>query len=269
MKRTSVKKTAILSLVGPLNMAPALSLAADALPANTISYFNGPCPAGWTNSTLSAASGRFLIPSMHGGGIFSFIGEALTSQQAPAHAHADATGNMDSPAKEFILVDGCCNRSLGHSGSHGMSGSAKNSHSGLPYIQYNACMKTAAPSGEHTVPSGVSTFFMSPACSTGWTLQSSAAGRYIVGLPDNGVPGATFGGKALTPGDIRTHGHSMGGTLDLPKHEIVGGSGCCAHNYAASGKTKFNGSTVVDTNANKYDSATQAPYFTLTFCRKN
>jgi hypothetical protein len=253
-----------------LSTIPATFLANDAMPLNTISYFNGACPDGWNNAALSSASGRFLIPSMQGGGVFSFAGEALTSQQTPSHAHASATGSIDLPAKEFILIDGCCNDSLGHSGTHNMSGSAKTGSSDLPYIQYNACMKTEAPSGKETVPSGVSTFFMSPICPTGWTLQTSASGRYIVGRPDQGVPGATFGGKPLIPGEIRTHSHDMGGTMNLPEHNIAGGSGCCAHGYAASGNTKFSGNTNVDTNAGgKYDSATQAPYFTLTFCRKD
>ncbi|MGI9280795.1 MAG: hypothetical protein ACR2PX_14395 [Endozoicomonas sp.] len=246
-------------------------LAGDALPTFTISYFNGACPDGWDNASLSSANGRFLIPSMRGGGVASFVGEALTSQQTPSHTHADATGSISTSSKEFILIDGCCNDSLGDSGTHSMSGSTESASGNLPYIQYNACIKTATPeSSAGTLPSGLMTYYMMPQCeASSWTPVYAADGRYPVGLPASGLPGATFGGKALSPGEIRTHDHSMGGTINLPGHDIAGGSGCCAHGYAGAGDTNFTGSTVVDTSSSKYDSAVQAPYYTATFCRKN
>ncbi|KEQ17932.1 hypothetical protein [Endozoicomonas numazuensis] len=54
-----LKKVAALltALVSPVLFA------GDALPTFTISFFNGACPEGWNNTSLSSANGRFLIPS--------------------------------------------------------------------------------------------------------------------------------------------------------------------------------------------------------------
>ena len=243
------------------------AVADDAMPMFTISYFTGPCPDGWDNTSLASAAGRTLLPTPRGGGAGGFIGEALSSQEEPTHSHATASGSIDSPAKEFILVDGCCNDSLGHSGTHSMHGSASEHTSGLPYIQYNACLKTAAPSSGK-MPSGLLTFSLMQ-CAGDYTAYNAASGRYIVGLNPNGQPAATFGGPNLQPSEIRTHSHSMDGSLDFPEHDIAGGSGCCAHDYAASGKTNFTGSTGVDTSKSKYDAAVQAPYYTAFLCQAN
>ena len=239
--------------------------AEDALPNLTIAYFNGPCPAGWDNTAMASAAGRTLLPTPRGGGAGGFIGEALSSQEAPAHAHATASGSITSPAKEFILIDGCCNDSLGHSGTHPMAGSTESGHSGLPYIQYNACLKNAAPS-DGQIPSGLMVFSLIQ-CAGSFQAYNAASGRYIVGLNPNGQPAATFGGPNLQPSEIRTHPHSMNGSLDFPQHEIVGGSGCCAHDYAASGSHGFTGSTGVDAAHSKYDAAVQAPYYTAFLCQ--
>lgn len=237
---------------------------ADAMPMLSIAYFNTTCPAGWSNTNLASAAGRTLLPTPLGGGAGGFIGEPLSSQETPSHKHARAEGSITSPAKEFILIDGCCNDSLGHSGTHGMTGSADTGHSGFPYIQYNACLKTGDPiSGQ--VPSGLMAFSLVP-CASPFKPYNAAAGRYVVGLNPSGQPAATFGGSNLQPSEIRTHTHTMNGTMSFPEHDIAGGSGCCAHNYAASGKHDFTGATVVDAPASKYDSAVQAPYYTAYLC---
>ena len=71
----------------------------------------------------------------------------------------------------------------------------------------------------------------------------------------------------LQPGEIRTHSHTMNGAMSFPEHDIAGASGCCAHDYAASGSIDFTGSTDVNTNDSKYDSAVQAPYYTAYLCQ--
>jgi len=242
--------------------------AADAMPQFSVSYFAGDCPDGW--ASLDGANGRFLMPTMLGGGSGAFSGEALASQGKPAHVHNTANGTVSITDRSFVLIGGCCNDNLAHSGTHSMTGSADSASSGLPYIQYRACTKTAAPSNE-TVPSQVMAFNILPQCPQGWSIANAAAGRYIVGLPANGAPSATFGGKALEPSEIRTHIHSMNGTIDLASHGIAGGSGCCAGGYASAGNANFTGATKPNTQdgKKKYDSAVQAPYYTGTFCQKN
>jgi hypothetical protein len=241
-----------------------VAFADDPLPTFTIAYFNGPCPAGWDNTSLASASGRSLLPTPRGGGAGGFIGEPLGSQQAPSHQHAKATGSITSPAKQFVLIDGCCNGSLGRSGTYTMDGSAQTGNSGLPYIQFNACVKIAPPNQE-TAPAGLLTFSLVP-CAGPYSEYTAASGRYVVGLNPNGQPAATFGGSNLQPSEIRRHSHGMNGSLNFPSKDIAGASGCCAHNYAASGTFNFTGVTEVDTSNSMYDSAVQAPYYTAFFC---
>lgn len=257
------------SLMASMALLTATSvLAADALPQFTVAYFNGACPAGWDSANLASANGRFLAPTMPGGGAGSYGGQALASQQPPVHKHAKATGSVTTSSKEYILVGGCCNNTPGDSGTYTMTGSAASAESALPYIQFNACMKQENPGPMMEVPKGLATFNLMPSCPKGWSPFNSAAGRYIVGLPANGVPGAAFGGRALTAGENRTHSHSMNGVINFPTNGIAGGSGCCAHGYAGSGNTNFSGNTEADITV-PYDSAVQAPYYTATFCRKD
>ncbi len=243
------------------------ALADDVMPTFTISYFDGPCPEGWDNTSLASASGRTLLPTPRGGGAGGFVGDALSSQEPPSHSHATAGGSITSPSKQFILIGGCCNGSLGHSGTHSMTGSAETGESGLPYIQYNACLKTAPPK-TGKMPSGLLNFSLMQ-CSGDYQSYNAASGRYIVGLNPNGQPAATFGGPNLQPSEIRTHTHKMDGTMDFPGKDIAGGSGCCASGYAGSGKVGFSGESKVDTSASKYDAAVQAPYYTAFLCQAN
>jgi hypothetical protein len=235
------------------------------MPNLTLAYFNGPCPSGWNNTSLVDAAGRTLLPTPPGGGAGGFIGEALTSQQAPSHQHAKVTGSITSPSASFILVDGCCNDFMGHSGTYTMEGSVQAAGGGPPYIQYNVCLKQAPP-GAGSVPSDLLMFSILP-CSGIYTEYTAASGRYIVGLNPNGQPAATFGGAILKPGEVRTHSHSLDGTMSFSTREVVGASGCCAHNYAASGSVGFTGTTLVDTQISRYDSAVQAPYYTGFLCK--
>ncbi len=244
------------------------AMATDALPQFTIAYFNGSCPDGWDSASVASANGRFLIPSMSGGGVGTFAGKALASQQQPTHLHSTATGSITTSSKEYVLIGGCCNDNLGNAGTYTMSGSATSSSAALPYIQYNVCMKGAVADPATTTPSGVTTFYTLPMCPDGWSAVNSAAGRYPVGLPANGAPSATFGGPTLRAGEVRTHSHSMNGTMSLPEHDIAGASGCCASGYAGSGNTGFSGNTVPNAD-DLNDSAAQAPYWTATFCKKN
>jgi hypothetical protein len=241
------------------------ALAEDPMPTFTVAYFDGPCPAGWDSTSLAPAAGRTLLPTPRGGGAGGFIGQALTSQQVPTHKHAKATGSITTSGVQFVLVDGCCNNSLGSSGTFSMQGTTETAGGGPPYIQYNVCMKVA-PLGAGTAPRGLLTFSILP-CSGSYTEYTAASGRYIVGLNPNGQPAATFGGPNLQPSELRTHTHTMNGSMSFPGHQIAGASGCCAKNYAPSGSFAFTGSTVVDTQSSPYDSAVQAPYYTVFFCQ--
>lgn len=243
------------------------ALAADALPQWTISYFNGACPEGW--QVFEGAKGRFLMPTMEGGGSGAFKGPALASEETPKHSHGAAVGEIAVDSREFILVGGCCNKSLGASGNHAMSGATTAAAEGLPYIQYLACLKTAE-TATGSVPSGVMAYNLFPFCPAGWSEVFSAKGRYPVGLPAAGAPGAAFGGPPLKAGEYRVHHHAMNGEITFAGHAIAGGSGCCADGYAAAVKTGFTGHTEPHpSDQDPFDSAAQAPYYTATLCQKN
>lgn len=262
-------KTFSRALLGlSLLAAASATLAADGMPQFTVAYFNGSCPEGWTSAELGAASGRSLVPTMPGGGAGGTAGEALTNGLAPTHEHHTASATVATGSTRYVLVGGGGNGSLGNADTYPMTGSAPKLADNLPYVQYNVCMKLVAPAPANPVPEGVATFHTLPFCPAGWNNYTAAAGRYLVGLPAGGTAGATFGGKPLTPGELRTHGHDVSGQIDFPRHNIAGAAGCCAGGYAASGLTAFTGKTGVDTKAAANDSAVQAPYFTATFCTK-
>jgi hypothetical protein len=267
-KRLSAALGGVGLLVG-VGVGAAHAQAADNMPFMSLAYFTGACPDGWTG--LSGAKGRTLLPSPLGGGVGTMAdaNDPLSPGQAPEHTHHKATGQVSTSSKEFVLVGSGPNHSPGKAGTYPMSGSTKSARSNLPYIQYNVCLKTAQPSGEGTIPDGVMSFQNMPMCPSGWQEYSAAKGRHIVALPKDGQPAASFGGKALAPGELRTHTHDIEGTISFPSHNIAGASGCCAHGYAGADTQRIHGgSTQDDTSEHKHDSAVLLPYYTATLCRK-
>lgn len=267
IKRLTLAALAVAVLAG-LGASP--SVAQDKLPFLAVSYFNGACPDGW--SQLTAAKGRTLLPSPVGGGVGT-MGDphsGLAAGEEPKHKHASATGQVKTSSKEFVLIKGCCNDSLAESKTYSMSGSADEKASGMPYIQYNVCLKTAQPGGSGSIPRGVMTFMNQPQCGDGFEQYNSANGRYVVALPHQGAPAATFGGAPMKAGEVRTHVHDIHGNITFPSHDIAGASGCCAHDYAGADTQPIqSGKTVVKQNSdNPRDSSVDMPYYTAPLCRK-
>ncbi|MEG0183396.1 MAG: hypothetical protein RR704_08080 [Stenotrophomonas sp.] len=236
------------------------------MPLFTQAYFAGTCPEGWIG--VDGAKGRFIVPAPLGAGVGGFAGEALDGKKAPQHKHQRIEGKISLPSKNFVLIGGCCNGSLGDSGNYDISGASDEATGDLPYAQYGLCMKTTPDDGS-PVPSGVMTFMAQTLCPAAWSVENAVAGRYIVALPDNGTPYYQFGGKPLEPSEVRAHAHGIQGKISFDGHDIAGASGCCASGYASKGDFSVVDAKTVPVTTQPFDSAVQAPYYTALMCRKN
>ena len=70
-------------------------------------------------------------------------------------------------------------------------------------------------------------------------------GRFIVDMPDGGVPGDTWGGAALAPNATSETGsqHTLTGTVTTVADDIGLADGCCANGYALAGTSPFSAVT--------------------------
>ena len=252
------------------------AMAQDAMPHLSVAYFDSKegCPTGW--QLLTEADGRFILPTPWQGKPNISKGMAIeytgtNGGKIPMHSHHTAEADVDVPSRSFVAAKGL-NKALGHSGTYFAQlkdgGGIPTGPGGLPLVQFTACVKDA-PATTGTIPQGLMAFAATEDCPSEWQPVDTAAGRYIVGLPENGHPGAAYGGAPIEPDEIRTHKHAFAGTFDLPGKSVAAAGGCCGKNYAASGHLSFTGSTYVETDADALDSAVQAPYYTAKLCRKD
>jgi hypothetical protein len=241
-------------------LSPTLAEAQDALPTGTISYFNlASCPTGWDSLTM--ANGRFLVPVSPNAGIAATVGDPLASKEDRTHVHPFSS-SIDVNSCSYILVGGCCNKDLGASGTRTFSGTTAATSTGLPYVQLLLCMKSAAPPpNPEPIPAGTLIFYSQWMCPPGWSEAITVEGRLPVGLPANGLPGATFGGSALEGREDRPHTHSISGAVPLSSQQIAGGSGCCADGYSSNGTYPYNGTTGGVSSG--------LPYIQFLMCQKN
>lgn len=239
---------------------PAASQTQDALPFGSISFFDlQSCPSGWQALTIGA--GRLFIGVPPSFGISGQVNEPLTSQEHPNHNHGMSSSiNVDGTS--YALVDGCCNPDLGSAGNHGFSGSVESESTGLPYIQYLACLKsTSPPAVSDTIPPGLLMYFGVSTCPQGWSEALTHEGRFLVSLPPGGSAGASFGGESLGDLEDRTHTHAFSGNVSTSSQQIAGASGCCADGYAKNGTYGYSGTT---------DSGSSGlPYIQFLVCEKD
>ncbi|HTJ46017.1 MAG TPA: hypothetical protein VL463_28125 [Kofleriaceae bacterium] len=224
--------------VDALSLPDVAPNASDPLPTGAISFFLATsCPSGWTS--YDAAAGRAIVPSATDPTVTS--GAPLARNEIRAHHH-DAAIGVDLPSTSFAGIAGAANTGVAGAGHVDGAASITDGDAALPYVQLFACKKTAPPNGL-SIPGGMVAFFES-ACPTGW-LEAPAEwnGRMLVGLPNGGTPGATFGGAPLASGEARTHTHPYTGTVAIPSHGIALVSGCCAGGYASAGDRTISGTT--------------------------
>jgi hypothetical protein len=236
--------------------------AGDSLPAGAISFFNKTaCPLGWL--AYGALAGRVALPVAPGMGVGKTAGTPFTGTEDRMHAHAgDLTGTVTLSDVSYAGIAGGGNSGVAASGDAPTKVTIDPARSNLPYVQLFVCQKTSpAKSGAAPVPTGLLVFFEGDACPVGWAPAQATGGRHLVGLPDGGAVGATFGGAPLSSAELRSHTHSASGKLTTTPHGIALASGAGASGYAKDGTYDYSATTSTG--------AADMPYLQLLQCRKD
>jgi hypothetical protein len=151
-------------------------------------------------------------------------------------------------------------------------------------------MGPQGPQGDHgpaaSVPPGAVLFFNLEACPAGWTAFLAAQGRYLVGLPPNGMAGAAVG-TALADREDRPVGQHSHGVND-PTHShgffdlflktqppqfgssafIAGGGNLTTASASTAQRTSAD-TTGITISAAGAVPGTNAPYVQLLSCEKD
>lgn len=242
-----------------LQQPPDLRLPGDSLPRGAVSFFNQKrCPSGW--APLTDAAGRTLVPTVGSDPPAEKQGTPLDDSEDRAHGHQiDAT--LQPPSVHYAGIAGEANHGVASAASAPLAIKVSAASAGLPYVQLLACQKAAdADPAQKAAPSGMLLFFTGSDCPTGWLQAGLSQGRFLVGLPDSGTPGQTFGGKPLSAQEIRQHTHTLSGHLDTTSHGIE-----LASSGAAGGYAKHDSYPYSETS--KPESAA-LPYLKLLQCQK-
>jgi hypothetical protein len=131
-----------------------------------------------------------------------------------------------------------------------------------------------------TSPAGAVMYFDLPSCPAGWSDFDAGRGRYLVGMPVGGTPGAAVG-TALTNQENRATGQHTHAVND-PGHfhnvdydterlanmgNTIGGTSMFGTNSGTEGShPALTGITIANAGAVP---GTNAPYLQLVACRKN
>jgi len=230
------------------------------VPFGTIAFFESSvssCPENF--SSLVEANGRFILGGYASAGVEPSLATPLQSGEDRTHTHGYMAPLTTSDVS-YVGASGCCNSNTAQDGTYIISGNSSGVSSGLPYIQLLTCVSTA-PTFSEAFPAEMY-LFNEVGCPPGWTAVYSSAGRFIVTLPENGVPGATFGGPSLEPGYIGdlNHTHPFAGAVQTNDCGVGLASGCCADGYAANKQYIYE--SVTD------HAAVELPYLKAPMCAK-
>lgn len=228
----------------------------DAVPTGAVSFFGGAtCPTGW--DPYAAADGRLLLPALDPATSGTAHGTPLASGEERQHTHAIATFFALS-SFQFIDVGGP-NAGVAAAGNAAFTTTSEPASTGLPYVQFLVCKKSAPPA-PGTLPAGLHLFFEGQSCPAGWAPADVTAGRFLVGLPQGGMPDQPFGAEPLASMDVPAHGHAVTATLQTTPHGEAVLTGCCNGGFAKNDSY----TTIANT-----DLAEPAlPYLELLQCQK-
>jgi cysteine-rich repeat protein len=197
----------------------------DAYPAGAVVAFDTPaCPTGW--SSFADATGRTLVGTS---GATATVGTALSSGEMRIHSH-DWSGDVATASASFTGTSGA--NLLAADSALAVTGTTDPAWDGIPYVQLRYCQKEDAPDGS-ALPEDALAFFPGGACPASWS-DALVDGQYIVGAPEGGVVGGTFGASG--------HTHAIDAQLTFAAHGIALASGCCASGYRSAGETALAGS---------------------------
>lgn len=216
------------------------------LPYGGVGYFDpalAACPRAWTPYT--AANGRFIVPGYieSGGEPVVSLDPPLASQEDRGHVHT-YTAAVPLDAVSYEGVDGCCNDSPAAAGTLTLAGATAAGSTNVPYIQLLTCISTT-PTFNTTMPTGAVVLSPDVGCQAGWELATPLSGRFLVALPEGGMPGASFGGASLSAAAARVAqtNHTFAGSVSLPPASVGLAAGCCADGYAAAGTVDYASTT--------------------------
>jgi hypothetical protein len=109
------------------------------------------------------------------------------------------------------------------------------------------------------MPADAFAWFNSAECPPGWEADPDAVGRTAV-IGDVGTVGQVDG-TPLSPGEDRTHTHSVAGSISTSSVSFVGIAGCCNSGLSAAGVWDVSGSALA--------ASTGIPYVQLRGCKKS
>ncbi|MCC6623127.1 MAG: hypothetical protein IT385_17850 [Deltaproteobacteria bacterium] len=196
----------------------------DPFPAGAVAFFDRTtCPAGW--ALAADLVGRTAV-AVAGEAVGSTLAEPLASGEDRAHAHT-FTGAGTSASVSFAGVAGGGN-GLAAAGALAVTATGGAASAGLPYLQLLACEKVALEE-RGRLPRDVFVFVDAPACPASWAASITGHDRLVVGTPDGGTSGASFGAI-----EVAAHAHGLNGTIPTPSHGVALASGCCADGFATA-----------------------------------
>jgi hypothetical protein len=226
----------------------------------TVAYYStdiSACPHGW--AAKQDANGRILVPGYAEGGPTSNTASPLASGEDRLHNHTFEIGFTTTDVS-FEGIDGCCDSSPAKAGVVSIAGTTSSESSGLPYVQLLTCVNQQS-TFDAVMPPGA-LLFHELKCPPGWSMVELINGRFLVGLPSNGAPGASFGGESLPslhPANPLHH-HTINGTVSLEAAHVLLVSGCCGSGFAGTGDYLVSGPS---------DAATvDLPYTMLPMCQQ-
>lgn len=225
----------------------------------TIGYFDpdvGGCPSNWNPMTDS--NGRILVPGYEQGGTMQNNAVSLSSGEDREHNH---NFSISFPVTDvsYAGAEGCCDSGPAAHEDLIVATTADSSSTGLPYVQLLTCVNQE-PTFNHSFPADALTF-TSISCPPGWDVVNEVSGRFLVALPANGAPGASFGGNSIPASSTENpqHHHHVEGSLTLPSVGVGLASGCCGSGYIGAGTYGFQGDTSLDSEL--------LPYTMVPLCR--
>jgi len=215
------------------------------IPYGTLAYFSNTtiktCEemSGW--ATITTTDGRSIIPG-YTTGTFASTTSPLKSLEDRPHSHT-FQASFTTQDQSYAGVAGCCDKKLAEYQTYPISDVTSSVSSGLPYVQLLTCI-SQAPTFNVGLPSSAY-IFTSVSCPPGYVISEVLAGRYLVSLPNSGVPGAVFGGPSLPQGSTigNNHTHPFNSYFTTNSCEVGLASGCCGDGYVKNGQYVSEGIT--------------------------
>ena len=235
----------------------------DAFPYQAIGLFNQQsCPAGW--QVYSSMNGRFVVPLLQNGTLGYQTSYTWPNLDSAKITHSHSVSGKVEPSEQSFAAGPCCNSDPAKHEEKTVSGMSDVNTTILPFVYMMSCIKTSTSVVAGTIPRGTVAFYGSKFCPTGWGRTLTSAGRFLIGLPDNGNPGASFGGNALADEENRTHIHDVGsGSVSFSSMNLAGVAGCCNSGFAKHGTYS------IESGSGTVSAATSnVPYVQLSQCTK-